>query len=178
MDMKTKTIAWYREPWPWILMAGPLSVIVAGAITTWLAFSTADGLVEDDYYKQGLAVNQRMHRDIAAAAGDFRADLMLGADNLSIRLLFAAAEKIEAPARLSLSFAHPTRSGLDQKIELQRQGDEFYVGRLGAPLRGRWHVTLDDATGRWRLLADWDLGHNSALKMMPLERVDDSLRGR
>lgn len=158
-------------------MAGPMSVIVAGAITSWLAFSTADGLVEDDYYKQGLAVNQRKHRDIAAAAGALSADLMLGTDSRSIRLLFVASEKIGAPARLNLSFAHPTRSGLDQKVALQKQGDGFYAGRLSEPLRGRWHVTLDDASGAWRLLADWDMDHNSPLKMTPVERVDQSKRG-
>jgi uncharacterized protein len=176
-NVKTKATPWYREPWPWILMAGPLIVIVAGAITSWLAFSTADGLVEDDYYKQGLAVNQRMHRDIAAAAGALGADLMLGTDSRSIRLLFVASKMIEAPARLNLSFAHPTRSGLDQKVALQKQADGFYVGRVSAPLRGRWHVTLDDASGEWRLLADWDIDHNSLLKMMPVESVNHSKQG-
>ena len=34
---------WYRERWPWILMSGPAAVIVAGAITTWIAFASADG---------------------------------------------------------------------------------------------------------------------------------------
>jgi hypothetical protein len=33
-------------------------VIVAGAVTVWLAVVSNDGLVTDDYYKQGLAVNQ------------------------------------------------------------------------------------------------------------------------
>ena len=28
---------WYREPWPWIMMAGPAAVVVAGAVTMWLA---------------------------------------------------------------------------------------------------------------------------------------------
>ena len=49
---------WYRDPWPWILMAGPAAVVVAGAITLWIAFASADGLVAGDYYKQGLAINQ------------------------------------------------------------------------------------------------------------------------
>ena len=34
----------------------PIMLAVAGAITTWIAFSTSDGLVAQDYYKQGLAV--------------------------------------------------------------------------------------------------------------------------
>jgi len=42
---------WYREPWPWILMAGPAAVIVAGIFTMTLAYRTEDGLVADDYYK-------------------------------------------------------------------------------------------------------------------------------
>ena len=40
---------WYREPWPWIVIAGPAAVAVAGAITIWLAVNNADDLVIDDY---------------------------------------------------------------------------------------------------------------------------------
>jgi len=38
-------------------MAGPAAVIVAGFFTMALAFRTEDGLVAEDYYKQGLAIN-------------------------------------------------------------------------------------------------------------------------
>ena len=54
---------WYREPWPWLIMLGPAVVIVAGVITTVIAFKTSDGLVADDYYKQGLAMNKTLARD-------------------------------------------------------------------------------------------------------------------
>ena len=54
---------WYGEPWPWILMAGPAAVIVAGAVTIWLAVATSDGLVADDYYSRGLAISQELRRD-------------------------------------------------------------------------------------------------------------------
>jgi uncharacterized protein len=168
MNVKNSRSPWYREPWPWLLMIGPAAAIIGGIVTAWLAFATSDGLVEDDYYKQGLAVNQRIQRDAAAAAGSLNADLMLGADRRSVRVLFRAAGNVVPPARLGLSFAHPTRSGLDQKIELERHGDEFYSGRLVAPLSGRWHASLYDTAGNWRLLADWDVDHNSALKMTPL----------
>ena len=33
---------WYREPWPWLLMAGPAAVVVAGLITAWIAVKTDD----------------------------------------------------------------------------------------------------------------------------------------
>ncbi len=38
-----RTQPWYREPWPWILMAGPATVVVAGLITAWLAFHGVEG---------------------------------------------------------------------------------------------------------------------------------------
>ena len=65
MILRSNNQPWYKERWPWILMAGPALVIVAGIITVWLAVISNDGLVSDDYYKQGLAVNQRLQRDIS-----------------------------------------------------------------------------------------------------------------
>ena len=62
--METGATPWYREPWPWLLMAGPVTVIIAGGFTAWLAVTSSDGLVADDYYKQGLAINQTLERDI------------------------------------------------------------------------------------------------------------------
>jgi len=38
---------WYRHPWPWILMAGPAIVVVAGLVTAFLAVTTFDGLVAE-----------------------------------------------------------------------------------------------------------------------------------
>ena len=63
---------WYRERWPWILMSGPAIVIVAGVITTWIAFATSDGLVADDYYKRGLEVNAVLKREQEARNGAYR----------------------------------------------------------------------------------------------------------
>jgi hypothetical protein len=58
LEQSLKSGPWYREPWPWILMAGPFTVIVAGLFTAWLAVTRADPLVVDNYYKEGLAINQ------------------------------------------------------------------------------------------------------------------------
>ena len=49
---------WYREPWPWILMAGPAIVVVAGFVTAYLAVTTNDGLVAEDYYRRGIEINR------------------------------------------------------------------------------------------------------------------------
>ena len=53
---------WYRQRWPWLLMLGPAIVVVAGIVTAVIAIETDDGLVADDYYKRGLAINQTLER--------------------------------------------------------------------------------------------------------------------
>ena len=59
---------WFRQPWPWLLASGPLAVVLAGGFTMALAFGGADGLVSEDYYKQGLAINRDLAREGAAKA--------------------------------------------------------------------------------------------------------------
>ena len=63
------SLPWYKERWTWLLMLMPATAIVAGFITLWLAITSFDGLVADDYYKQGLAINQTLARANAGATG-------------------------------------------------------------------------------------------------------------
>ncbi len=144
---------WYKHSWPWILMAGPGLVIVAGIITVWLAVVSNDGLVTDDYYKQGLTVNQRMHRDQQAAKLGLHADLMRADGN--IRLLMAATAAVDLPEKIVLKLAHPTRSGQDQLLQMNAEGQGVYTGKLGADIGGRWLVSIEDPAGQWRLQGEW-----------------------
>lgn len=151
--MKSKS--WYREPWPWILMAGPAIVVVAGFITAWLAVRSNDGLVEDDYYKQGLAVNQRLARDQQAAGLGLAAELMVGGNRSDLRLFLTATATMNMPDALWLRVVHPTRAGGDQNLLMKRDGAGIYVGRLTAPLpAGRWLVMLEDEDRSWRIVGE------------------------
>lgn len=50
---------WWREPWPWLLMAGPLVAIVGCVITMTLAFkSFSDQPIFDGGMKRGLVVEK------------------------------------------------------------------------------------------------------------------------
>jgi hypothetical protein len=142
--------AWYRERWPWILMAGPAIVVAAGLVTAWLAFSGADGLVVDDYYKQGLAINKTLGRSDAAERLGVQAELHFADGRVSVTLA-------NAPVRgaLSLRLVHPTRAGMDQSVDLAALRPGVYEGKLHAPQPGRWHVVLEDRD--WRLAGDWTL---------------------
>ena len=39
------TKPWYRQFWPWFIIALPASAVVAGLTTVWIAMQTTDSLV-------------------------------------------------------------------------------------------------------------------------------------
>lgn len=153
MKQNLDTGPWYKQRWPWLLIAGPATVVVAGVITVWLAVVSNDGLVTDDYYKQGLAVNQRLHREEQATSLGLHADLMRA--DLNVRLLIGADGQTKLPEAIKLRVTHPTRAGQDQTVELVSEGQGFYTGKLTEDIFGRWLVSLEDPAGQWRLHGEW-----------------------
>ena len=156
---------WYRELWPWLLMAGPAAVIVAGVFTAYLAVVSNDGLVADDYYKRGLAINQTLARDAAAHKLDYRARLEFAADYGRVKVSFASS----APAsdRLVLRLAHAGRPALDRLLPLTAQGGATYAAVFPALTAGRWQVTLEDAARNWRLVGDLVVPGRASMELAP-----------
>lgn len=160
---------WYRERWPWLLMAGPFAVIVAGSVTAWLAVSSYDGLVDDDYYKQGLAVSQRVARDHRALELGINGEVVMQAEGGTrepeLRVFLRANPGFVPPDQLALHVTHPTKKGLDQLVDLRAIGTGLYAGRLSAPISGRWRFSLEDTAGEWRLVGDWNPDREASLSL-------------
>lgn len=50
---------WWREPWPWILMAGPALAVIGCIITIVLAVQNfSDQAIDDGGTKRGLVVSK------------------------------------------------------------------------------------------------------------------------
>ena len=143
---------WYREPWPWLLMAGPLAVVLAGIATTVLAVTSFDGLVADDYYKQGLGINRAIARDAQAKALGLTASVQFDPSHSRVRVVLPAHA---APATVSLSLVHPTRPDADQSVALARAEDGTYAGTLRPPQARVMQVRLEDGRRKWRLAGTW-----------------------
>ena len=134
-DTASAARPWYRQRWPWLLMAGPAIVVVAGFATLWLAASTDDGVIADDYYKRGLLINRTLERDRARRrAGHRRASSSIAADG-GVRVTLGGNAEV-APAALTLKVAHPTRAGFDRTATLARGADGGYTGQV-EPLGAR-----------------------------------------
>lgn len=144
---------WYREPWPWLLMLGPAIAIVAGFVTLFLAIESNDGLVADDYYKQGLAINRTMQRDTRARAMNYRAELAVSRENRSLRVILAGAGAL--PHTLRLRLIHPGKSSADETVDLRALGQGVYQGQYRREFTGRRHLILEDQPATWRISGEW-----------------------
>lgn len=144
----TNPLPWYRHAWPWILMSGPAAVLVAGTVTTWIAFATKDGLVAEDYYKQGLAINKVLQKEDAARRLGVSAELAVDGPTVRIRL------RGEAPEAIFVHFAHATRAGHDARLRLARTGADAYEAAMPPLAPGRWRAVIEDPRGRWRIVKE------------------------
>lgn len=143
---------WYREPWPWLLMLGPFVVVCAAIYTAWLAMSTADGLVTDDYYKQGLSVNKTLASSEQATKLGLSVALRITEEGFIFKLSATDAAFV-APPTLAVTLSHPTRAGMDQSQVFQRIGDS-YIGKMRLPKSGHWIVIVADEAHNWRLMGN------------------------
>lgn len=138
---------WYRQLWPWLLIAGPAVAVVGGIVTAWLAVTTDDGVIADDYYRRGLLVNRDLERVRRAEAMNLGAVLDVAGDG-TLRLVLTGAGA-PAPAAVRVRFVHATRAGMDRAATLARAPDGRYTGSMAPPPPGRWRVTVE--TDVWRL---------------------------
>lgn len=141
---------WYREPWPWILMSGPAIVVIAGIATAIIAFRGADGLVADDYYKQGLGINRQIARDQAAQELAIAGEVRLLPRTVRVTLRAAA----ELPDRITLRLVHPARAAEDRVVHLARTAEGTWEAPLAGLPAGRWRAIVE--TAQWRVAARID----------------------
>lgn len=150
MTLKSPPKPWYREPFVWLLIAFPLTAVIAGFITLGLAITSDDGMVEDDYYRRGKEINRVLERDRAAAARGLQGRIELddAKHQLLIRLTARAQDTI--PDNVEVKFLHATRSGIDRTLILPRLSDGLYQAPLPELAPGHWNVQL--AAQDWRLV--------------------------
>ena len=62
--MNGEALPWYRQLWPWLLIAPPVVSIFGGFALLWVAISSNDGLVTPD--PRGPGVTRSLSRAEAA----------------------------------------------------------------------------------------------------------------
>lgn len=118
-------------------------------ITINLAITDTDGLVKDDHYKQGLAINQNKARKRIAEDLGVEANGQIDADSgtITITLNDAAIGNLE---QLLVKMIHPTRAHNDMSILLNKIDVNTYTGNLTHAMKpGYWWVRLSPKNDSW-----------------------------
>ncbi|SEF65493.1 FixH family protein [Thauera chlorobenzoica] len=155
---------WYRQGWPWFLIAFPAIAVIAGVITFVIAAKTFDGMVVDDYYKEGRAIVHTIERVERARELGLIAALQVRSE--SIRIEMGAALPADVPQRIVLTIVHPTRGGQDQSHVLSGTAGVFETG-LKTLATGRWLFVIEDEAQHWRMSGSAYLPTESAITIAP-----------
>ena len=157
--------AWYKQFWPWFLIALPMSAVIASMITINIAFTDRDGLVKDDYYKEGKAINRDISRKKNAenlgVTANTRFDLQKG--DITATLNDASIGNVD---KLVISLIHPTRSDNDMNIVLQKSADTTYTGKIEHKVNpGNWWVRISPENDSWYIQGRLFLPNENQLEL-------------
>ena len=160
---------WYRQFWPWFLIALPGAAVIASIATVIIAVKNPDGLVVGDYYKEGLAINRTLARERHARFLGLHADGGIGPGG-QVELVLHGRQP-QAAQRLRLSLLHPTRANQDQitGLELSDSSPARFRGEFETvPGAGHWHVLLEPEGDQWRLTGRMTWPGDGRLRLEPV----------
>lgn len=158
---------WYRQPWAWFILTPLIAVVISSSVLLTIALGNADDLIKDDYYKDGLAINESMEKDHLAETlqltGQLRFDLELAEVVLDLSGQAAIADQV------MIVMEHPVSAKMDLTITLNRVAGDRFVGQLNRPLKDRWYVSLEGETAEtpaqaWRFVREINFNHQQQLQ--------------
>jgi len=148
---------WHRYPLVWMMLAIPFSAVIMGVVMIWLAVDTDDGLVADDYYKQGLEINRVIERDKKAAELGLSAIIEFDNSARIIRIQFDKGSLEFFPKSLPLQLQHATRENSDIAVLLDHGMDNQYIGHVKQSIsEGIWYFEISgqgEGDAEWKLNA-------------------------
>lgn len=149
---------WYRQFWPWFIIALPATVVVAGFTTLYIALKNPHSMVDDAYYEEGLAINQRLEQDRRATELGMSAQVFFNSETMQVSIILDGEEM---PEELLLRLMHPISDQFDQSIELTRDASGPYSGSYAEPTQSSYYLRVTEPSATWRLNGDVDFRFGS-----------------
>lgn len=169
MSQSTDDSPWYQQFWLWFVLT-PLFVVIAASFhLLYLAISTNDGVVVDNYYRDGKGYVLRGEEDAFARAANLAAKLDWGEQRVRVNL---AGQLTPLPERLELMIIFPTAKDYDLYLPMAHRGLGEYEAVAPAPLTGRRLLQLHplDADIDWRLHAEVNFPLQATVDLLPKQQ--------
>jgi hypothetical protein len=153
------TDPWYRQFWPWFIIALPATAVVAGLYTLWLAMQTSDSLVVQSNDGLHIVTERNTAAEREASRLELSAHITIQSESGAVSVSLTGHPDVEYPDSLSLQLRHPTMASRDSHIELLRAmpdaaGNPAWAGHFVSLPTGRFYLTLS-SNNDWRLSGEW-----------------------
>ena len=175
------TRPWYRQRWPWFLIALPATAVVGGIITAVLAVRTFDGTVSADYYKQGLAINEEVERAQLARVLGLEARIVMSGvgEGDRVRIEVHSTRALPADTKVLLQLIHPGRPGRGPDRNAASGSTSIPIRAVRhTPARSGWrrvrHASAGRRPGRWswsRRTGAWMIHSPGRVANLPSRRA-------
>ena len=144
------TKPWYKQSWLWFIMIIPIISIILSSIMLYVAIVGRDTLVDDNYYKDGLAINQTIEQDTQSVSMKLMPHFSLVKRHITVKLE-SPTETIPQYAFLNLKLLHPTLENKDIELKLLPIPDNTYIGDINSEIKGKRHLDLSSFDKTWRI---------------------------
>jgi len=147
-----KPTPWYKQFWPWFVIAIPVSSMFVAVIQISYALNSPNDMVVDNYYKEGLGINTVLDKRNLATELNIGASIVI--DNTTGEVILTSQNTQEET--LTLNFFNSAISDKDFTLTLNRIADNQYRGNLKKSISGIWNLYLESAVG-WQIGARLNL---------------------
>jgi len=127
--INSDTKPWYRQFWPWFIMALPATAVVACFYTIYLILHHPLSMVEKNYYEEGLTINKNMAEVKLAKTLGLQARIQLQEDH-RFQISLTATEAFLLPDTLTLQFDHPVNDSKDLAVTLLKDKDSYHSAAI------------------------------------------------
>ncbi|AXY42454.1 FixH family protein [Halomonas sp. JS92-SW72] len=171
--MSNTVTPWYKQFWPWLLLGLLFTSITASSTLAVLAVRSADGMVQEDYYEHGRAINMVLAKQERAAELGLSASLRI--DPLTSDVVVDLEGGNGFPERLDFELIFPTQDDRDIELTLEHVRDGRYLGQAPDNLRYRWYLQLQpqDDDPEWRLVGEARFPEEEAVRLTPGRAAPD-----
>lgn len=138
---------WYKQFWPWFLICLPLTVVIASVITFIIAQGNPPSLVNNNYYKEGLAINTNKQLEENARKLGLSATVSTNSTAITIHLNGATSQQTQ----LLVELRHATLEQYDQSLNLVKIANGIYQVPFSLPKQGKWYISIKDPSNAWEI---------------------------
>jgi uncharacterized protein len=159
--MQQDTKPWYKQLWPWLLIAIPVITALKAVHTIVIMQQHSPDMVVDDYYKAGRAINVQLAKYREAALRNLQASILIAGNTAIVRF----ADNTVLDGAIHLDFYHATLADRDFALDAERSGELLYVATLPVTPQGKWKLVVSDASGQWKLRATLTLPATTEIEL-------------